>query len=87
MIKRYKPFAGLSAFYTDPETGLAVSNNRGEAATDRDVDHFFRQVEPDLDRLTLEMCAHERAQGNQLEKYLLDAELAAFKRTRLRDAS
>lgn len=40
------------------------------------------QSQPDLDRLTLEMCQHERAAGVKLPDWLLEAELEAFRRQR-----
>lgn len=83
MIVRHKLFSGIPAYYTDSETGDPLFNQRGELATDRDVDRFFKQAEPELDRLTLEMCAYHRARGEKLEQWQLDAELAAFRRTRI----
>lgn len=83
---RHKAFADIPAFYTDPETGFLVANDRGQPATDADVDRFFRQAEPELDRLTLDMCKAERAAGNTLPDWLIKAELMAFVRTRKRAA-
>lgn len=78
-MKRNKPFDGLPAWYTDGE--LLVTNHRGEAATDRDVDQFFRWVGDDLDRLAMEMCAYHRGRGEKLAQWQLDAELGAFSRS------
>lgn len=57
-------------------------------ATEAEVNRWMRypEVECELDRLTLEMCAHERGQGNRLEQWQLDAEIDSFKRTRSRAA-
>lgn len=78
-MKRYKPFDGLPAYYADGE--LLVTNHRGEAATDRDVDQFFRQAGADLHRIAMEMCAYHRGRGEKLAQWQLDIELAAFGRS------
>lgn len=82
MIRRHKAFADIPAFYTDPDTGFLVANDRGEAATDADVDRFFRAAEPELDRLTLEMCALQRGRGETLEPWQHDAEMLSMRRIR-----
>jgi len=66
---------------------ILVSNDGSRTATEKDMDRFFRQAEPDLDRLTLEMCTYHRGRGEPLQQWQLDAELAAFKRTRSRAAA
>lgn len=76
----FSPFFGIDG-------SILMSNDESRVATERDMDRFFKVAEPDLDRLTLEMCAHERAQGNMLESWQLDAELLAFNRTRSRAVS
>ena len=84
MIKRIPPaFAGMPAFYIDTE-GSPLVNNRGHLATDRDFN--TSEVETELDRITLEMCAYHRGRGEILEPWQLQAELKAFKRTRARAA-
>ena len=78
------------AFHFEPFYGIDGSillNNRGQVAGESDMDHFFRMAEPELDRLTLEMCAYHRERGEALEPWQLKAELAAFHRTRMRAAS
>lgn len=77
---RHKIFSGIEAYYTDPDTGYLVVNSHGEAATDRDMEQHFKTIEPDLDRMTLQMCADYRNRGEFLEQWLLDAELDAFLR-------
>lgn len=49
---------------------------------DREAYPILKAAESHLDRLTLELCATERAQGNRLEDWLINAELAAYIRTR-----
>jgi len=75
-------------FYPFVDSDGAVIMAGRREATERDIDSFLHRhdVEIELDRLTLEMCAHERSQGNSLEKWQLDAELASFNRTRKRAA-
>lgn len=74
----------MRVFKNDPWQGIdgtfLVSNCGTRLANDRDMDQFFRQAEPELDRLTLEMCAYHRAQGDDLEPWMLEAEEAAFQR-------
>ena len=67
--------------------GTILVNDRDEVATEQDMERFWRMAEPELDRLTLELCAYERKQGNKIDKWLLDAELEAFNRTRKRAAA
>lgn len=54
----------------------------------RDVDDdFARQLkyaEPDLDRLTVELCAADRREGKPVEAWLLKAEQDALNRMRER---
>lgn len=75
----FSPFYGID--------GSILVNNRGQVASESDMDQFFRMAEPELDRLTLEMCAHERAQGNKLEPWQLEAELHVFTRQMKRGAA
>lgn len=79
-----RPFEYYPFFDSD---GAVIMAGR-RVATERDIDLFMHRpdVEAELDRLTLEMCAYERSQGNSLEKWQLDAELESFNRTRLRVA-
>lgn len=63
-----------------------VTNDGSRFATEQDMEWFWRNAEPDLDRLTLEMCAAERKAGNKIEPWLLQAEFEAFNRTRARAA-
>ncbi len=78
------------AFRSSPFTGIdgsiLVTNDGGRIATERDMEWFWQNAEPELDRLTLEMCATERLAGNKIEAWLLQVELAAFQRSRLRVA-
>lgn len=83
---RHKIFSGIEAYYTDPDTGELVTNSRGEPATDQDIDQYFQRIEPDLDRMTLQMCADYRSRGEPVEQWLLDVELDAFLRTQKRIA-
>lgn len=69
-----------------PDGTFPLSNCGSRYATDADMERFWRESEPELDRLTLELCAAERAAGKALEDWLLKAELDAFKRTRKRAA-
>jgi len=71
-------------FYPFIDDTGAVIMAGSRVATQSDVDNFMRspEVEPELDRLTLEMCAYERSQGIALEQWQIDAELVSFNRTR-----
>ena len=73
------PFFGIDG-------SILMANCGTRAATARDMNLFFKVAEPDLDRLTLEMCQDERSQGKVVPEWLLEAELDAFRRTRLRAA-
>lgn len=89
MICRHAPiFQGVSAYYTDSETGAPLFNDRGEFADDNDVCRFLVRpdVERELDRLTFEMCAEDRRMGEKLPDWLLQAEMNAFIRQRRRVA-
>jgi len=76
------------AFRSDPFIGIdgsvLVTNNGSRIATERDMEWFWRTAEPELDRLTMELCTYHRSRGEPLDQWQLDAELAAFKRTRVR---
>jgi len=77
----------MRVFRGDPkywgiDNTVLVSNFENRPASDAEMDGFFRRAESSLDRLALEMCADERAQGNRLPQWLLDYEAAAFNRTR-----
>lgn len=76
---RFEAFTGIDG-------GELLANCGTRIATERDMEWFWRRAEPDLDRLTLELCAEERRLGNVLPGWLLEAELAAFKRQRKRAA-
>lgn len=83
MIRRIPPaFAGMSAFYVESDTGVLVTNARGEAATDRDVAYVDRMEQPEIDRITLEMCAYHRGRGERLEPWQIEAESYALARMR-----
>lgn len=77
MLKRHQPIAGIPAFYTDPDTGALVTNDRGDPATDDDLDS---EAGAELDRIALEMCAHDRAAGKTLEPWQLEVEANALRR-------
>jgi hypothetical protein len=77
MMRRHKAFADIPAFYTDSETGFLIVNDLGEPAADEDV---AREAGDELDRLALEMCAYDRAQGKTLEPWQLEAEAEALRR-------
>ena len=64
-----------------------MANDESRVATEQDMTRFFRFAEPELDRLTLEMCAYHRGRGERLEQWQLDAELAAFMRTQSRKSA
>lgn len=77
----FYPFFGVDG-------SILISNDGSRTATEQDMErHFWRQAEIELDRLTLEMCAYHREHNKALEQWQLDAELAAFLRTRLRAAT
>lgn len=59
---------------------------RARRAADDRLYRACKRAEPDLDRLTLEMCQTERANGEKLPDWLLKAEIEAFMRTRSRAA-
>ena len=79
MPKKHKPFAGIPAWFST-SSGHLITNGQGRPATERDIDKFFRDAEPDLDRLVIEMCEFERARGNRLTK----PELEHYKAAKLR---
>jgi hypothetical protein len=81
----------MSASFADGTIPLSVEGIQSQIRLarqqyDREAYPVLKAAERDLDRLTLEMCAAERAQGNRLEDWLVRAELAAFTRTRGRAA-
>lgn len=78
-MRRHKPFRDIPAFYTDG--GDLVVSRGGEVSNDQDIARFFKWAEPELDRITLEMCAYHRAKGEKLEQWQKDAELSAFGRS------
>ena len=63
---------------------ILVTNDDSRVATESDMEWFWRRAEPDLDRLTMEMCAYERGAGIRLEAWQLQAEMDAFQRIRAR---
>lgn len=74
--------------FTGIDGAMLMSNDGERAATEEDMErHFWRQAEPDLDRLTLEMGKAERAARNPIPDWLLKAELMAFVRQRKRAAA
>ena len=83
---RHKIFSGIEAYYTDPYTGDLVTNSRDEPATDRDIEQYYQAIDPELDRMALQMFADYRSRGEHLEQWQLDAEYEAFMRTRKRVA-
>lgn len=88
MIRRHPPTCvGMSAFYTDCETGAPLFNDRLEVADENDV--YFAlssaDMQPDVDRLILEICADQRRKGEKLTPLWLRAELDAFQRTRIEE--
>lgn len=84
MIRRREPsFAGMPAYYVD-EGGAPLFNEHGQLATDTDV--YRSGYFTELDRLTLELCSHERAAGANLPGWLMEAELGAFQNQRNRGA-
>lgn len=73
--------------FTGIDGAMLMSNDGSRVATEQDMEwDFWRQAEPDLDRLTLEMCAADRAVGTPVPEWLLKAELMAFNRIRKRAA-
>lgn len=69
--------------FTGIDGSILVTNDESRVATEQDLErHFWRQAEPELDRLTLEMCAHHRARGEALEPWQHDAEAGAMARIR-----
>lgn len=85
MILRHPPaFLGMSAFYTDSETGAALLNVGNELADDNDVYVALSnpELEPYLDRMILEICEDKRRRGEKLTPLWLHAELEAFQRNR-----
>ncbi len=79
-----RPFR--SSHFTGTDGSILFSNDGSRVATEQDMEWFWRAAEPDLDRLTLEMCAYHRGRSEALEPWQLQAELQAFKRTRARAA-
>ena len=74
-----RPFR--SSHFTGIDGSILMSNDGSRVATEQDMErHFWRQAEPDLDRLTLEMCAYHRARGEGLELWQLAAEAGALER-------
>lgn len=70
----FYPFFGIDG-------SILMSNDESRVATEQDMErHFWRQAEPDLDRLTLEMCAYHRSRGEALEPWQLEAESIALAR-------
>ena len=68
--------------FTGVDGSVLMSNDGSRVATEQDMErHFWRQAEPDLDRLTLEMCKAERAAGNRIPQWLREAEDQAFIRS------
>lgn len=51
---------------------------------DDDFISTLKYAEPDLDRLTIEMCAADRCEGKPVEAWLLRAEREAMNRMRER---
>jgi hypothetical protein len=81
-IKRafpFSPFIGVDG---------SILMHNGHVATEAEVDRWMcrNDVEAELDRLALEMCACERKAGVRLEPWQLEAEMSAFKRIRVRAA-
>ncbi|MEZ5555258.1 hypothetical protein [Haliea sp.] len=72
----------MPAYYVD-EAGAPLFNDHGQLATDDDV--YRSGYFTELDRLTLELCVHERAAGANLPGWLMAAELTAFQRQRSAD--
>ena len=86
MIRRHAPaFRGMPAYYIDFETGAPLFNDRGELATDNDIDRF--ESRPDVvaewDRLIFDICTEDRRKGKKLPARLLQAEFEAFQRSRI----
>lgn len=82
MPTRHKAFMGIPAWYSTA-SGHLITNDRGEPATDGDMARFFRDAEPELDRLVIEMCEFERSRGNRLTKAELEHYKGAIKRLNL----
>ena len=76
-----RPFAFYPFFGLDGS--ILMAGNR--TATERDMEWFWRQAEPELDRLIREMCAEDRSQGRRVEPWALKAEMEAFTRIRSRN--
>lgn len=76
-----RPFK-FSAFYGID--GSMLFNDRWEVATEEEFLRWLDVVEPELDRLTMEMCKWHRARGERLEEWQLKAEYDSFMRTRKR---
>lgn len=80
------PRAFRFSHFTGIDGSMLVTNDGGRVATERDMEWLWRAAEPELDRLTLEMCQEERAAGNTIPPWLLKAELESFQRDRRRRA-
>lgn len=52
---------------------------------DGELYRALQRAQFELDQLTLQMCEEERARGNRIPDWLLQAELDAFMRQRRRD--
>lgn len=82
----------MSASFADGTIPLSVEGIQSQIRIarqqhDREAYPILKAAEGHLDRLTREMCEFERAQGNRLEDWLINAELAAYIRTRARGAA
>lgn len=77
-----RPRAFRFEHFTGIDGSMLFSNDESRVATEQDMEWFWRAAGPDLDRLTLEMCAAERQEGNDVPDWLLKVELDAFHRIR-----
>ena len=87
IIRRDPCFVGIPAYYVDDD-GTPLINDRGDLATEADVDIvlYRSEVSRELDRLLMQMCSFLRARGERLTQLELNGELGAFQRLRKGEA-